>query len=66
MNNTQLIDEDTIKRYQYIPKDYMMGDIITTIRHTTIEKGEKLISEEIDVTICFFCYSCKIRRNKGY
>ena len=36
-NNTQLIDVDTIKIFQEIPRDYMMGKgIITTIRHTKI------------------------------
>ena len=68
-NNTHLIDVDTIKRCEKIPKDYMMGKgIITTIRHTTIEKEEtKLISEEVDVTIwgVFVVQSEEINENKN-
>ena len=68
-NNTHLIDVDTIKRCEKIPKDYMMGKgIITTIRHTTIEKEEtKLISEEVDVTIwgVFVVQSEEINENEN-
>lgn len=66
-NNTQLIDVDTIKRCEKIPRDYMMVEvIITTIRHTTIEKEKpKIISEEVGVTIwgVFVVQSEKINEN---